>query len=352
MKINTDSISRARILIVDDNSVNILLLEKLLKMSGYSNIMSTTDSRETLSLYREHYPDLILMDLRMPYLDGFEVMEQLNAVKEDDFLPIIAITAYNDQEHKLKALTLGAKDFIGKPFDYAEVLMRIKNILEIRLLNNEIKQNNRRLVNKVQERTKELEDLQVELIHRLARAAEFRDSETGNHIVRMSKYTYELGKAYGLPEKDCELMFHASTLHDIGKIGIPDEVLLTPGKLTPDDWEKMKTHTVKGAQILAGSSAEMIKLAEQIALYHHEKWDGSGYPNGLQGEGIPLVGRITAICDVFDALISERPYKKAWEIDEASEEIEKGRGTHFDPSLVDHFMKIMPVIREITEIYK
>lgn len=304
-----------------------------------------------MDLYQEYRPDLILLDLKMPYLDGFEIMERLNQIKGEDILPIIAMTAYDEPEYRLRAFMLGARDFIGKPFEYAEVLIRIKNILEIRVLHNDIRENNRKLLNKVEERTKELQDLQVELINRLARAAEFRDSETGNHITRMSKYTYELGKAYGLPENDCELIYHASTLHDIGKIGIPDEILLTPAKLNPDEWEKMKTHTVKGAQILSGSTAEMLKLAEQISLYHHEKWDGSGYPFGLKGQEIPLVGRITAICDVFDALVSERPYKKAWQSVEAVAEIERGRGSHFDPYLVDHFLRIVPVINEITEIY-
>ncbi|UWG97026.1 response regulator [Dehalobacter sp. DCM] len=344
-------ISKSRILIVDDNSVNILLLEKLLKMSGYTQIISTTDSRTTLDLYLQYHPDLILLDLKMPYLDGFEVMEQLKNIKEEDIIPIIAMTAYDESEYRLRAFMAGARDFIGKPFDYAEVLIRIKNVLEIRIMHNDIRENNRRLLDKVEERTKELQGLQVELINRLARAAEFRDCQTGNHITRMSKYTYELGKAYGLPENDCELIYHASTLHDIGKIGIPDEILLTPSKLSPDEWEKMKTHTVKGAQILTGSTAEMLRLAEQISLYHHEKWDGSGYPFGLKGQEIPLVGRITAICDVFDALISERPYKKAWHKEDAVAEIERGRGTHFDPYLVDHFLRIVPVINEITDIY-
>lgn len=350
--INSESLLKAKILIVDDNAANISLLEKLLKMSGYRNIISTTDPRQTVPIYIEFEPDLLLLDLRMPNLNGFQVMEQLNEINRQDFFPIITITAQDDQEHRLKALSLGAKDFIAKPFDYAEVLMRIKNMLEIRILHNEARENNRQLENKVEVTTKELQDSQIELIDRLTRAAEFRDNQTGNHILRMSKYTYELGKALNLTEKECELLYHASMMHDIGKIGIPDEILLKPAKLDQKEWERMKTHTVKGAQILAGSSLEMINLAEQIALSHHEKWDGSGYPYGLKEEEIPLAGRIIAICDVFDALTSERPYKSAWMMDDVIAEIIKCRGTHFDPNIVDNFLKIMPVINEIKDTYK
>lgn len=346
-----EAILNAKLLIVDDNPSNLLLLEKLLKISGYCNIITTNDSREAASLYLAHKPDLLLLDFRMPHLDGFQVLEQLNQIKEDDYLPVVMITAQNDQEHRLKALEMGAKDFIGKPFDHAEVLMRIKNMLEIRLLHNEAREHNRRLEDKVQERTKELQAIQIELIYRLVRAVEFRDYRTSGHIMRMSMYTYELGKAAGLAEKDCKLLLHASTLHDIGKIGIPDEILLKPGRLKREEWEKMKTHTVKGAQILAGSSSEMIKMAEQIALTHHEKWDGSGYPRGLKGEEIPLVGRITAICDVFDALISARPYKEAWPLEEVIAELKKGCGTFFDPALTEVFLKIMPTIIKIKEEY-
>jgi len=345
------SMSNAKILIVDDHPANLLLLEKLLVISGFHNIKTTTDSRETLELYTKFKPDLLLLDFRMPYLDGFQVMEQLNSYKEDDYLPIVMITAQDDREHRLKALKTGAKDFIVKPFDHAEVIMRIRNNLEIRLLYNEVRLHNHQLEEKVQDRIKEFQELQIELIQRLVLAAEFRDSETGNHIVRMSMYTYELGKVVGLPEKECKLLLYASMMHDIGKIGIPDNILLKPGKLIPKEWEIMKTHAYKGAQILKGSSSEIIKMAEQIALTHHEKWDGSGYPQGLKGEEIPLVGRITAICDVFDALISERPYKQAWPKEMVISEMERGSGIHFDPFLVKAFFEILPIIYVIKDKY-
>lgn len=346
-----DCISNAKILIVDDNPANVMLLEKLLKISGYNNIKTTTDSRKTFALYTEFKPDLLLLDFRMPYLDGFQVMEQLNSYKEDDYLPIVMITAQDDREHRLKALKTGAKDFIAKPFDNTEVIMRIRNILEIRLLYNKVRFNNHQLEEKVQERIKEFQELQIELIQRLVLAAEFRDSETGNHIVRMSMYTYELGKVVDLSEKECKLLGYASMMHDIGKIGIPDDILLKPGKLIPKEWEIMKTHAHKGALILNGSSSEIIKMAEQIALTHHEKWDGSGYPQGLKGEEIPLVGRITAICDVFDALFSERPYKQAWPKEMVISEMKRGSGSHFDPFLVEAFINILPTIYKIKDKY-
>jgi putative two-component system response regulator len=187
------------------------------------------------------------------------------------------------------------------------------------------------------------------LIHRLALTTEMRDNETGNHIERIGYYVYELGKKIGLDEEYCTLLKNAAKMHDIGKISIADEILLKPGSLSDEEWEIMKTHTVNGAQILAGSSSRMIKMAEEIALSHHEKWDGSGYPKGLRGEEIPLTGRITAICDVFDALISERPYKNDWELGEVIKEIKRGAGSHFEPSLVAYFLEIIPVILNIRE---
>lgn len=346
-----DRIPNALILIVDDNPVNVLLLERMLRVSGFKNIKTCTDSREVLSLYQIIKPDLLLLDLRMPHMDGYEVLELLNEVKQDDYLSVIVITAQDDKEHRLKALQLGAKDFIGKPFDHSEVLMRIRNLLEIRLLHKEVREYNRRLEEKVQERTMELEDLQVELIYRLGRVAEYRDNDTGMHVSRIGNYAFELGLAAGMNDEEAQLLLHASTMHDIGKVGIPDEILLKPGVLTADEWEKMKSHTLKGGHILAGSTFAMLKMAEEIALTHHEKWDGSGYPQGLCGDQIPLVGRITAICDVFDALISERPYKKAWPLKDAIEEIKKGRGTQFDPYLVDLFMELVPKILAIKEQY-
>ncbi len=331
-------------MIVDDQESNSLLLEKLLRVYGFTNIKALFDSRDVVALYNDYQPDLLLLDYRMPYLDGFEVMELLNNVKGEDYLPVIMITAQDDHEHRIKGLELGAKDFIGKPFDHTEVMMRIQNMLEIRLLHNQVKRYNLELEEKVQERTKELQDLQLELLHRLVRAVEFRDHDTSDHVLRIGNYAYKLAEEVGLPKKECQLLSHACTMHDIGKIGISDKILFKPGKLDPDEWEIMKTHTTKGAQILTGSTYELINMAEIIALTHHEKWDGSGYPRGLKGKEIPLVGRITAICDLFDALISERPYKEAWTIEDAIVEIRRGSGTAFDPDIVEAFSRIVPYL--------
>jgi putative two-component system response regulator len=302
-----------------------------LNISNYTNIISTTHSIEVLEICKKEQPDLILLDLKMPVLDGFQVLEQLKSEKIDYILPVLIVTAQNDYENRIKALDLGAKDFIGKPFDQTEVIIRIKNILEISLLHKEAKEYNRHLEMDVLLCNKGLQEAQQELIHRLVLASEFRDYETANHIIRISYFTYELGKAVGLSEGELDLLLHASTMHDIGKVGIPDSILLKPGKLNLEEWEIMKTHTTKGAQILRGSSFELIRM---------------------KGEEIPLVGRITAISDVFDALVSERPYKKAWPIEKALEEIRTNSGSHFDEDLVEKFFEILPTILEIQTKYE
>lgn len=343
---------QAKILIVDDNPSNVILLKKILAFSGYANIVTTTDSREVINIYKDFRPDLILLDLEMPYLDGFKILEDLNSLKQEDYLSVMIITSQSDKENRLKALKMGAKDYINKPFDHAEILMRIKNMLEIRVLHNQANIQNHVLEEKVRQRTSELRDLQFDLLQRLLRAAEFRDNDTGSHIKRIGQYCSALAKEAGLSNKFCDLIEHAAMMHDIGKIAIPDEILLKQGKLTPEEWEKIKIHTIKGSQILADSPYDVIQLAEQIALTHHEKWDGSGYPNGLAGDKIPLSGRITAICDVFDALLSERPYKKVWPLEKVIKEMKDQRGLHFDPSLIDSFFVILPDILKIREQYK
>lgn len=343
---------QAKILIVDDNPSNVILLKKILAFSGYVNIETTTDSRDVINIYKEFRPDLILLDLEMPHLDGFKILEDLNSLKQEDYLSVMIITSQSDKENRLKALKMGAKDYINKPFDHAEILMRIKNMLEIRVLHNQANIQNHVLEEKVQQRTSELRDLQLELIQRLLRAAEFRDNDTGSHIKRIGQYCSALAKEAGLSNKFCDLIEHAAMMHDIGKIAIPDEILLKQGRLTPGEWEKIKMHTIKGSQILTGSPYDVIQLAEEIALTHHEKWDGSGYPNGLASDEIPISGRITAICDVFDALLSERPYKKAWSLEKVIKEMKDQRGLHFDPSLIDSFFAILPDILKIREQYK
>jgi putative two-component system response regulator len=342
-----DRLLSARILIVDDQDANVLLLEKILQGAGHPNVLSTTDPRQVIDLYRAFHPDILLLDLHMPHLDGFEVMALLRAALREDYLPILVLTADITQPARLKALQSGAKDFLTKPFDQVEVVNRIRNILEVRLLYNDLKDQNQILEQKVKERTKELMETRLEIIHRLGRAAEFRDKGTGLHILRISHFSACLARAAGLPAHRQEVILSSSPMHDIGKIGIPDSILLKPGKLDPEEWEIMKTHTTLGADLLAGHDSVLMKAAAVIAITHHERWDGEGYPKRLRGEDIPLEGRIVALCDVFDALISERPYKKSWPLAEAIREIDSLGGKSFDPELVDALHEALPNMREV-----
>lgn len=340
----------AKILVVDDDPTIVMMLGDLLSAAGFTTVRSTTDARQVLHFYQEWQPDLILLDIHMAYLDGFEVMAQLKPV-EQDYLPILVLTGDTMPEVRQRALEVGAKDFLNKPFDPIEALTRIRNMLEVRLLRNALREHNALLEAKVRERTQELQETRLEIIRRLGRAVEYRDNATGLHVIRMSYYAASLARAAGMPAEECELLFHASPMHDIGKIGIPDRILLKPGRLDADEWAVMRTHTTIGAEMLSGHASELMQMAYLTALTHHEKWDGTGYPQGLQGEAIPLVGRITAISDVFDALTSTRPYKHAWSVEDAVAEIDRRRGTHFDPDLVERFCELLPDLLKIKQQY-
>lgn len=323
----------AKILIVDDQEANVHLLQRFLAPAGYVNWKSVMDPRKVLDLYKEFQPDLILLDLHMPHLDGLAVMKLLEPhIPTDDYLPILVLTADILAETKQKALSSGAKDFLTKPFDRTEVLLRIHNLLETRFLYIELQHHNENLEIKVRERTRQIEEAQVEMLERLARASESRDDDTGKHTQRVGDLSAALARAAGLPEEQCTMIGRAAKLHDIGKIGIPDSILLKPGKLTPVEFAYMKTHTSVGAGILAGSRFPLLQLAEEIALCHHEKWDGTGYQGAL-GEAIPLAARIVTIADVFDVLTHARPYKQAWPVERALAEIEDQAGRLFDPRL-------------------
>ena len=340
MNIEQD-ILHANILIVDDQAPNVTLLEKMLKHAGYTSVKGITDSRLAVSMYLQHDVDLLLLDIRMPHMDGFEVMSKLQDTVSDDYLPILVLTAELATETKAKALCNGAKDFLTKPFEQLEVLQRIHNILEVRVLHKLMKKQNQDLEEIVIRRTQELADSRYEIIQRLGRAAEYKDNETGNHILRMSKFSEMLARAAGLSKDESDMILNASPMHDIGKIGIPDRVLLKPGKLDAEEWAIMQTHVTIGVDLLSGSNSPLMLMAKNIALLHHEKWDGSGYPNGLAGENIAIEGRICALCDVFDALTSERPYKKAWTVEDTMTLIKEESGKHFDPKLVTCFESIL-----------
>ena len=287
----------------------------------------------------------------MPHLNGFQVMDQFMELEKGSYAPILVLTAQDDQDTRNRALNSGARDFIVKPFNMLEVLNRIHNMLEVRLLHKEVNLHNKHLEEKVNERTEQLKFTQSEIVKRLGRAGEYRDNETGMHVIRMSYYSHELGLALGMDSTEADILKQASPLHDIGKIGIPDAILLKPGKLNHDEWSIMKTHSLIGMEILSGSDTALLQKAEVIAMTHHEKYDGSGYPQGLSGEDIPMEGRIVAIADVFDALTTCRPYKKAWTIEESIIEIKDKSGQHFDPEMVQKFVSILDKVTEIKEEY-
>jgi putative two-component system response regulator len=330
----------ARILIVDDEVANVELLRRLLERSGFHRIETTTDSREAASRYVQFRPDLILLDLHMPHLDGLAVMDQLNQIVEASYLPILILTGDVAPEARREALSHGAKDFVNKPFQPDEVLLRIRTLLETRFLYLQIQSHNQMLEAKVRDRTRELEGAQIEIIERLARAAEFRDDNTGQHTERVGQMAALLARQIEMPDAQVALIRRAAPLHDVGKIGVPDAILLKVGKLTAAEFDIVKTHTTIGARILSGSTFPILRLAEEIAFNHHERWDGTGYA-GIAGDDIPLAGRIVALADVFDALTQKRPYKAAWTVDEATAEIDRQRGRQFDPSLVDAFLRII-----------
>jgi putative two-component system response regulator len=338
--LNLRNTLNARILVVDDEEANVQLLERILEIAGYRNVVSTMDPRRVLGLLHTFQPDLILLDLLMPHLDGFAVMELLHSeVPIDSYLPILVLTADATPETRSRALAGGARDFLTKPLDVDEVLLRIANMLDTRFLHLQLLGEKAALEDRVQERTKELEGSYIETFERLALAAEYRDDETGQHTRRVGRLAALLARELELPTKKVELLERAAGLHDVGKIGIPDDILLVPRKLTTEEFEVVKTHTVIGARILSGSRSPLLVMAEEIAWSHHERWDGRGY-GGLAGEEIPLYGRITTVADVFDALTHKRPYKEAWPLDEAIAEISRQRGDQFDPQVVDAFMTI------------
>ncbi len=343
----TASINNGLIFIVDDEPVNLKLLDKLLHGQGYTNLVKINDPREVLVHYHKQTPDLILLDINMPYLDGYQVMEQLRELNDPLLPPIIILTAQHGKDYMLRALAAGARDFVTKPFDRNELLMRVRNLLDAQLAHRLVHDQKNMLEEMVNRRTAELRHSQLQVVRRLGRAVEYRDEETGNHILRMSHISLILAQGLGWSASKCELLLNASPMHDIGKIGVPDNILLKPGKLDSHEWQMMKKHTTIGAKLLDDDNSPLMLMAKEIAISHHEKWDGSGYPHGLAGEAIPQAARIAALADVFDALISVRPYKKAWTVDAALEFTQENSGKHFDPELVDIFLQKLPSILEI-----
>lgn len=336
-------LSNARVLIVDDEVANLRFLRHVLETEPYSELITLSDAAEALRRLGELDPDVIVVDLRMPGLDGFGFIAGVQAqLPPGTYLPILVATGDPTPEARRRALSAGARDFLTKPLSPSEVRLRVRNLMETRFLHEQMKRHNLLLEHRVTERTRELEQARLEVLYRLARAAEFRDDLTGQHTLRVGRLSGRIAQVMGLGVEHAQLISRAAPLHDIGKIGIPDAVLLKTERLDAEERSIMERHTLIGAEILSGSGYALLRLAEEIALTHHERWDGRGYPHGLAAGDIPIAGRIVAAADVFDALTHERPYKSAWSARAALEEIEACAGTQFDPAVVAALLRVAP----------
>lgn len=350
---------QARIMIIDDESLNVMTFRQHLKQAGYSEFITTSNAKEALGLVRKETPDVVLLDINMPDVNGLDILRVMGLDPSLQHIPVLVLTAATDPEIRAKALDLGASDFLNKPIEPNELLPRVRNAIILKQHFDMVAGETSRLEQQVERRTRQLEATRQQLILSLARAAEHRDNDTGNHVLRVGRYTAIIAEELGYPEKRLSMLEQAAQLHDVGKIGIPDSILFKPGKLDPDeyelikkhcalgkqiiepisekDWSILKTHTRRGESLLHVRSSPLLMLAARIAQTHHEKWDGSGYPLGLSGTDIPLEGRIVAVADVFDALSSARPYKQPFSREQCFEILETGRGKHFDPQILDAF---------------
>jgi len=358
----TNRVKQAKIMIVDDESMNIKILRRLLELEGFTRFVTTSDAPTAVSLIRQEQPDIVLLDLMMPYVSGLDILTAVRGDENIAFVPIVILTAVTDRDTRVRAVELGATDFLNKPVDASELMPRVRNLLVVKEYQDQLREYSNNLEAAVRQRTAELENSRRDLIHCLARAAEYRDDDTGQHVLRVGRYTKLIGQALGLPADIVDTLEQAALLHDIGKIGIPDSVLLKQGRLTEDEFALMQKHPGFGKRILTSYSSEeertlqrhaevgahilevgssrILDMARTIALTHHERWDGSGYPLGLKETDIPLVGRIVAVADVFDALSSRRTYKQAFPLDECFRIMQESRGTHFDPEVLDAFLAI------------
>jgi putative two-component system response regulator len=337
-----DEIARGQLLIIDSRETDARILWEILSQAGYTNIRTAAGLRAAIDMVQNGFqPDLVILDLEALNAESLGPLRDLQRrISQDSYVPLLAVVTGADFGLKERALLLLARDYITRPFDRTEVLFRVKNLLETRLLYLQVQHQNQVLEERVRQRTRELEAARLEILERLALAAEYRDDATGKHTRRVARISALVGRELGLPSGSVRLLERAAPLHDIGKIAVPDRILLKPGPLTPEEFEVVKAHTVIGARILSGSRFDILRLAEQIALSHHERWDGNGYPQGLSRDQIPVPGRIVAVADVFDALTHARPYKPPWPWDEAVAEIENQRGRQFDPRVVDAFLNL------------
>ncbi|KAA5538546.1 response regulator [Roseiconus nitratireducens] len=353
-----------RVMIVDDEPINIKLIQKYLREAGYTDFVITSDARKTVEMVRAEQPDIIILDVLMPYVTGLEILEVIRSDDELAALPVLIITASTDEQTKIEALELGATDFLNKPVKPTELLPRVRNALVLKAHHDQMAAYSKRLEIEVAQRTMDLKQSREEVIHVLACAAEYRDHETGNHVIRVGRFAGIIARQLGLPSDRAELIEQAAILHDAGKIGIADSILLKPGKLTPEEFAIMKRHCEYGQRILSAqpnydgqpfqqfsqrpkTRSPILATAAVIAMTHHERWDGTGYPRGLSGEEIPIEGRITAVADVFDALSSRRCYKNPQPLDDCLETMLQYSGTHFDPRVLEAFLSRIDEVARI-----
>lgn len=324
------------VVIIDDEFTSRTILDRVVRsIQGNIIVRTFADPIEAMAWIRSNQADLILVDYMMSGMTGLEVVQQIRSISFLDGVPIVVVTSMEERNIRYKVLDAGASDFISKPLDPYECRARCRNMLTLRRLQ---KESSRSLTQAVANATDKIHQREMDTLFTLAKAGEHRDSETGNHIKRMAKYSRLIAETLGLSPERCDLIKHAAPMHDIGKIGTPDHILLKPSRLTPEEFDIMKNHATIGHQILQHSPSKYLSLGAVIALGHHEKFDGSGYPGGLKGESIPLEARIVAVADVYDALTSHRPYKKAWSNEEAEIYLTANRGAHFDPECVDAFI--------------
>jgi putative two-component system response regulator len=331
----------ARILVIDDNTDSLSLVKQLLELIGYLNVTTLDQPSIALDVITANPPDLILLDLQMPGVSGYDILKRLPEVfPPSDFRPVLVFTGDDSAEAKVRALNLGASDFITKPFDPPELVLRIRNFLRMRRMHVQLSDGRDALESAVQDRTKDLGQSRFETLECLARAAEYRDDATGEHTRRVGVMSGRMAEALGLDSEAVELMRLAAPLHDLGKIAIPDAILLKPAKLSDSEFEVIMKHPEFGAMIIGDCSSPLMEKAKEIALHHHERWDGSGYPDHLSGTQIPLSCRIVAVADMYDALTHVRPYKPAWTHDQAIAEISSVSGRQFDSAVVDKFLAL------------
>lgn len=326
-----------RILLIDDNQLNVTLLQHLIKKIPEYESIAFTDPVAALDWCRDNEPDLVVVDYMMPSMNGIDFTQQFRGFANYEDIPVLMVTANSEATVRHKALDSGVTDFLTKPLDNSEFVARARNMLTLRLSQKKLIDRASWLADEVRKATAKIKQQEQETIFCLAKAAEYRDPETGAHILRMAHYSKLIAKMLGLPVQEQDLLLEAAPMHDIGKVGIADAILLKPGKLTPEEFSIMQQHAAIGFELLMASSSPLLHTAAEIAHTHHEKFDGSGYPRGLAGDSIPLFGRIVAVADVFDALTSARPYKTAWSIEDASAFLKNGMGNHFDPICIEAF---------------